>query len=341
MAITVQSGPDRVAWAVVGLVVGALVGYVLFAFLGSLVVGLFLYYATRPAFRWLNARLDRPRTSATITLLLVGLPILFLVGYAAFVGLRELDQFLATTGMERVRSALAPYLGSASSLDQQGLVELLRGNVSRIGSVAGAIAGWLLRLFVLLTVAYYLLSRDRTLATWFRETFDDQPAAIEFGEGVDRDLQTLYTGNLLTIGATAAIAVTTFLGLNLLAPSGTRVSYPILLGLLIGVATLIPAVGMKIVYFPYAAYLGWQTQTGVGSPLWFPVLFLVVTLIVVDLLPDVVVRSYVSAGEIEMGLVLLAYVLGASVFGWFGVFFAPLVLVVFVHFARDIFPELV
>lgn len=48
-----------------------------------------------------------------------------------------------------------------------------------------------------------------------------------------------------------------FYGSNFVAPPGTGIRFPVLLGLLIGDATLIPAVGMKIVYFPYTAYLLW------------------------------------------------------------------------------------
>jgi len=79
---------------------------------------------------------------------------------------------------------------------------------------------------------------------------------------------------------------------------------------------------------------------GEGS-LWFPVVFFLVTVVVVDdVIPDFFIRSYVSKGELNMGLLLLTYVLGVVAFGWYGVFFAPIVLVVFIHFVRDILPVL-
>lgn len=340
-----EHGPSgragTIGWGIVGAVVGALVLYVLIAFLGALAVGVFLYYATRPANRWLYARIGRSRVSATVTLLLVGLPILFVVGYATVVGLRELDQFLAATNLEQLRSALEPYLGSVATLDREGLIEILRGNVSRVGMVVGVTTGWLLRLFVVLTVGYYLLKDDEKISGWFRRSFADRPGAIEYAEAVDGDLQTIYAGNLLIIGFTTGIAIVVFSALNLVAPEGAGVTYPLLLGLLIGIGTLVPAVGMKLVYFPYTAYLLWQTQTGDGSPIWFPIVFFAVTLTVVDLLPDTIVRSFLASGDLNTGLVLLAYVLGAAVFGWYGIFFAPIVLVAFVHFAQDVFPRLV
>jgi predicted PurR-regulated permease PerM len=159
-------------------------------------------------------------------------------------------------------------------------------------------------------------------------------------ERVDDDLTTIYTGNLITIGASGLLAVVVYYGLDLIAPAGTGVQFPILLGLLTGVATLIPSVGMKIVYVPYTAYLVWQGVSGNGGPLWFPVVFFLVTVVVVDVVPDIFIRSYFSKGELNMGLVLLMYVLGAVAFGWYGVFVAPIILVAFVHFVRDILPVL-
>lgn len=329
----------RVAWALVGAFILAIVVYTLLPFVGALFVGLFVYYATRPAYRWLHDKLGHSRISATLTLLLVGLPLLLVMAYAAVLGLRELTQFLEATNLEQARSTLEPYIGSLPDLDREGLVELLGGNLSRIQAVVGTVGAWLLRIFVILTVAYYLLRYDGRISAWFRRSFEGYPTALAYADAVDEDLQVLYTGNLLTIGATGAIAVVVFLGLNAVAPPGTGVGFPILLGLLVGIGTLVPAVGMKLIYFPYTAYLLWQTQAG-GAPLWFPIVFFGVTLVVVDLLPDTVVRSFVSSGKIDMGLVLLAYVFGVSVFGWYGVFFAPVGLVLFVRFARDVFPEL-
>jgi predicted PurR-regulated permease PerM len=38
---------------------------------------------------------------------------------------------------------------------------------------------------------------------------------------------------------------------------------------------------------------------------------------------------------------MLSYVLGATVFGWYGIFLGPLVLVLVVHTSRIVLPELV
>jgi predicted PurR-regulated permease PerM len=340
MVSSLRDRHDSVAWILVGVLITVIVAFVLYSFIGAIVVGIFLYYATRPIYRWIDQWTAHPDLSAAVTLLTVGLPVLLILAYATFIGIREIDQFFAVANLEQLRTLLEPYVDLVSGVEGQGLLGLLRNNVSRVGEFASSATAWLLRLLVIFTLAFYLLRDDYKIAQWFRRSFENQPSAVTFAERVDNDLTTIYTGNLITIGATGLLAVVVFYSLDVGAPAGTGVPFPVLLGLLTGVATLIPAIGVKLVYFPYTGYLVWQAVSRGGDPLWFPVVFFLVTLVVVDVIPDFFIRPYVSKGELNMGLLLLTYVLGAVAFGWYGIFFAPIVLVVFIHFLRDILPSL-
>ncbi|MDZ5811326.1 AI-2E family transporter [Halorubrum sp. AD140] len=340
MASPLTGNHKSTAWILVGVLITVVVAFVLYSFVGAIAIGIFLYYATRSIYRWVDQRTGRPNVSATLTLLTIGLPILLVLAYAAFTGVQEADRFFAATDLEYFRTALEPYVDLVSGSDDQGLLGIFRNNISRVRGFATGTLTWMLRLFVAFTLAFYLLRDDHKLARWFRRTFENQPSAVAFMERVDDDLTTIYTGNLITIGVSGLLAVVVYYGLDVVAPAGVGIQFPILLGLLTGVATLIPSVGMKLVYVPYTAYLVWQSVSGAGTPLWFPVVFFVVTAVVVDFVPDIFIRSYVSKGELNMGLILLMYVLGAVAFGWYGVFLAPVILVVFVHFARDILPTL-
>lgn len=340
MVSSLRDRYDSVAWILVGVLITVVVAFILYSFVGAIVVGIFVYYATRPIYRRIDQWTEHSSLSAIVTLLTVGLPILLILAYATFIGIREADRFFAVANLEQLRAVLAPYVDLVSGSEGQGLLGILRDNLSRAQGFASSATAWLLRLFVIFTLAFYLLRDDYKIAQWFRRSFENQPAAVTFVEEVDDDLTTIYTGNLITIGATGFLAVIVFYGLDAIAPAGTGVQFPILLGLLTGVATLIPAIGVKLIYFPYTGYLVWQAVTGGGGPLWFPVVFFVVTVVVVDVIPDFFIRSYVSKGELNMGLLLLTYVLGAVAFGWYGIFFAPIVLVFFIHFVRDILPVL-
>lgn len=340
MTPSLTGGHRSTAWILVGVLVTAVVAFVLYSFIGAIVIGIFLYYATRPIYRRVDQRTTYPDLSAMVTLLTIGLPILLILGYTVFVGVRELDQVLAAVDLGQLRAVAEPYTDFAEGTGEGGLFGIVRNNVSKVGGFAAAVMTWLLRLFVSFTLAFYLLRDDQKIERWFRRSFANQPSAVTFMERVDDDLTTIYTGNLITIGASGLLAIVVYYGLDLIAPVGTGVPFPILLGLLTGVATLIPSVGMKIIYFPYTGYLVWQSVTSSDAPLWFPVVFFLVTVVVIDTVPDIFIRSYVSKGELNMGLILLMYVLGAVAFGWYGVFLAPIVLVAFVHFARDILPVL-
>lgn len=331
----------QAAWTVVGAGLALLVAVMLYSFVGAIVVGVFLYYAVRPVYRRIDAYSDHPTINATVTLLAVGVPVLVILGYAALVGVRELNQLLVTSGLQQYRSALQPYLDVAALTQPDRVARLLGSRVGSIVGYANAVFTWLLRLFVATVVAFYLLRDDQRISEWGRSTFEGTPGVVPFFEGVDADLTTIYTGNLITIGITALIAIVVYTGLDAIAPAGAGIAFPRLLGLLTGVFTIVPVIGIKIIYIPYAAYLAVAAVRSPSVPVWFPVVFFVVVLVVVDSIPDFFIRSYVSKGNLHMGLVLLAYVLGTIAFGWYGLFFGPIVLVLAVHFLRDVLPCIV
>ncbi|WP_227375123.1 AI-2E family transporter [Haladaptatus halobius] len=269
---------------------------------------------------------------------------------------QELNQYLTAHSLGPLRSTLNRYLPgkSVTNLGQMLSVlalnpqRLLSGNavglfqraLGQITAVAAFVFSVLSHLFVMFLFAYYLLKHDDAIADWFRRSFDYHGTAVAFGERVDDQLETIFFGNLITIALTSVIAIATYYGLNLLVESSI-VAYPVLLRMLTVIFTLIPVVGMKLLYVPYTAILLGAAVRNPAVPLWHPVLYFAVTLAVVDTVPNFFIRSYVSAGSISMALILFAYVLGSIAFGWYGLFLGPIILVLFYNFARLVFPQLV
>ncbi|PCR90398.1 AI-2E family transporter [Natrinema ejinorense] len=346
----------RLLWVGVGLVIATLIGIALFRYVGTLLFAIFVYYATRPLYRQLDRVIDHPNVTATVTILFVVIPMAAVVAYAGVVALRELDQFLASSDFEAYRSLLQPYLRLARAGNIDRLREVLtagtggsirsvvpQGTLDTLGqlrSIAGFVFSVLARFFLMLTVLFYLLRDDQKVRRWFYESIDHDDEIVSYIEAVDDDLETIFLSNLAVIAVAAVTAATTYTGLNYLASGGAVVATPVLLSLLIGIGTLIPAVGMKIVYVPYGlVLLGLAVTT--STPLWHPIAFLVLTFVVVDTIPDFFARSYLSARSgVHMGLVLLGYFLGTLAFGWYGLFLGPIVVVLAVHFAHMIFPSL-
>jgi len=315
-----ERGVGRAVWLLLGVLLVALFAGALYTQIGTLLFALFLYYATRPLYRRLDEYIDHPNLTVTLTILAVVVPMLAVMGYALLQALNELDQFLAMHSLTGYRTYLQPYLGLIREGRVQRLGELLVKNpdqplpsgirsvsqnlIGRASTVLGFVITLLAHLFLMLIFLVYFLRDDHKLSAWFYNSIDDQ-RAVDFLSSVDEDLQTVFFSNLAIIAVSGGVAIVTYLLLNFVAPGGPVVVIPILLGLLTGIATLIPVFGMKIVYIPYGLYLlGLAVLT--PTPLWHPVVFALVTAIVVDLIPDVFVRSYLSAQSgVHMGLILL------------------------------------
>ncbi|MDR5673190.1 AI-2E family transporter [Halalkaliarchaeum sp. AArc-GB] len=346
------STPSEYGWLAFGLLLFALIGYVVASFVGVFVFGLFLYYATRPVYRRIVVRTGHPTVAAAVALLVLALPAILVVGYAVAIAIREIQELREIPGVDL---GAYPELGRLlEEIDDPGALldrlgeELLTGDLpvrlleslTSVADTALVLAVALIQLFVMVVLAFYLLRDDRKLVAWVLETFDDEEGTLRaYLRAVDYDLRSIFFGNILNAFITGAIAAIVFSGLNGFAPAGVAIPAAALLGLIAGVASLIPVVGMKLVYVPVAIYLGLRAAFLVGTEtLWFVGLFLVVSFVFVDSIPDLILRPYVSGRSLHVGAVMLAYTLGPLLFGWYGLFLLPILLVLVVQFARIVLP---
>jgi predicted PurR-regulated permease PerM len=199
-----------------------------------------------------------------------------------------------------------------------------------------------LHLFIVLILVFFLLRDDYRIVAWARSTVVGEGSVLEtFLRAVDRDLTNVYFGNILNAVLTGALGALTYTLLNLVAPESVRIPEPALFGLLTGVASLIPVIGIKLVWVPLGVLLAVDAALTDRSALWFPLVFAAVSVVVVDTLPDQFLRPYISGRSLHVGAVMLAYTFGPLMFGWYGVFLGPLLLVVLVEGARYIVPSLV
>ena len=344
---------SRLAWWGLGLVLGGALLFVVHSFVGTFVFGLFLYYATRPIYRRIRTRIRPPSLAAAVALFVLALPALALVAYTGAVAVSELIR-LTNEGL----FDLSRYPFTADQLatltDFEELLEIdptaitlaqLRGAISSLGSAGEAVAFvgiGLVHLFAMIALAFYLLRDDRKFSRWFRARIADDRGVMEaFLTGVDRDFNNIFFGNILNAVLTGAIAVVAYSVLNLLAPPRVAIPAAGLVGLFAGVASLIPVVGMKLVYVPVTAYLGATSYLADPNTLWFTAAFFAVSFVIVDTIPDLVLRPYVSGRHLHVGAVMIAYTLGPLLFGWYGIFLGPIILVLVVNFARHVLPVLI
>jgi predicted PurR-regulated permease PerM len=353
----VSSDRSRAFWVAVALALVGVLGFVLYAFVGTFVLGLFLYYASRPIYRRLRQRIHPPTLAAAVALFALVLPVLILFWYTAAVGLGEL-QSLAELDTTAYEDLLGPYTGVVgpveefravvqSALDdprrllaESGVRDSVRDVAAATTAYLGSVLTGLLHLFVAVAIAFYLLRDGDRLRSWILTHFPDD-TLVAYGEAVDADLGTVFFGNILNALLIGIVGALVFSALAAVAPPSVPVPVPILLGLLAGAGSLLPVIGMKIVYLPVTLYLVALSVLSDPQSIWFPIVFFLVTFALVDTIPDLVVRPYVSGRNLHVGAVMFAYIFGPLLFGWYGIFLGPMLLVLVVQFVRLVLPELV
>jgi len=351
---SLQLSRYRLGWWSLGLALGAAVVYIVYAFVGTFVFGVFIYYATRPIYKRLKRRIRPPSLAAAVSLFALALPALFLIAYALSIALGELLKYVNSGAFDPSRWPIVnqELLGSIADpatlleldperyLTAEGLQSLGASLGSAVDTVAFVGVG-AIHLFVMLALAFYLLRDGGRLSKWAVKEFGDDRGVLKaYGQEVDRDFKGIFFGNILNAVLTGSIGVLAYSVLNIYAPAGLAIPAAPLVGLLAGVASLIPVVGMKLVYVPVALYL---TALGIltePTALWFVALFVLVSFVIVDVIPDLVLRPYVSGRSLHVGSLMIAYTFGPLLFGWYGIFLMPMLLVLVVHFARLVLPEL-
>jgi len=344
----------RIGWWGLGIALGLAMVYVVYRFVGTFVFGVFIYYATRPIYRRLRRVVRPPSLAAAVSLFALALPALALAAYALGIALNQLLSYVDDGMLDPSRWPLVDQSLLDDIADPATLLELdaeqyltageLRSLLSSLGSAVDTVAFvgvGAVHLFVMLALAFYLLRDGDRLSRWTVREFGDERGVFEaYGSAVDRDFKAIFFGNILNAVLTGSIGVLAYSILNVYAPPGISIPAAALVGLLAGVASLIPMVGMKLVYIPVAAYLAVRSVLTDPTTLWFVIAFSAVSFVVVDTIPDLVLRPYVSGRRLHVGSLMIAYTFGPLLFGWYGIFLAPMLLVAVVHFARLVLPEL-
>jgi predicted PurR-regulated permease PerM len=346
----------RLAWWGFGVVLGLMVAYILYRFVGTFVFGVFLYYASRPVYKRVSYRIEQPSLAAATSLTLFLLPSLLLVSYTLAIVYRELGKFANLAGellrsgeLDEYEGLIGPYAEALQLVSQPEAI-LAGGGVDTVRNIAtasiqslGTLVLFALHLFIIVAIAFYLLRDDQRLVKWFTTRFaDDRGVLDEYLIVVDNDFNNIFFGNILNAALTGTIAAIVYTLLNLVSPASMSIPNAALVGLLTGTASLIPVVGMKLVYVPVAIYLfALPVLSQQPETTWFPITFVAVSFVVVDTIPDLVLRPYVSGRSLHIGALMLAYILGPLLFGWYGLFLAPMLLVLVVHFVRIVMPELI
>ncbi|MFC6823405.1 AI-2E family transporter [Halopelagius fulvigenes] len=345
-------------WILAVFLIGVLL-FVSWKYVGTVVLGLFAYYVTRPVFHRMLNRTSSRTGAVVASLLLVALPVMVLIGWTLIVAVRAVQNFGSEGTLGQLEDALTPYfdieasveglettieqvIADPSQLNQLNIGAITTNLVDVLSTSAVILLNGALHLFIALVIVFYLLRDGHRIAEWARDTFLEPGGVVDaYLRAVDRDLKNVYFGNILNALFTGLLGAMTYSILNIFAPEGVAIPEAALIGLLAGAASLIPVIGIKLIWVPTGLYLVGLSLVVGPETLWFPAVFIAVSVVIVDYIPDQLLRPYVSGRSLHVGAVMIAYTLGPLLFGWYGIFLGPLVLVVVFEFGRIVFPWLI
>ena len=338
----------RVLVGVLVLAVFAPVAYIALSFLAVLVFAIFLYYAVRPIYRTL-ARFGLPRrVRAILALVLFGVPFLILLIYTVAIIVIEAQAVFEAYDIEDefLEELITEF--DLTGLDLDELQELLSEATAQASlgvvfvSLAGTVSlvsGAFVQLLIIVTLTYYLLLDGPQFVSWLLRTYDESGVLRRYVRAVDPELSMTLFGNIVNVFVTAIVGVITFYTYNAFAPPAVHVPFPALVGALAGIGSLIPVIGIKLVYIPVTIGLAVTAWLTGDLSLLVPVAaLLIVSSIVVDFIPDFFIRAHISGKQTHTGLLLVSYIVGPVVFGFYGLFLAPILLILGINAVRVLLP---
>ncbi|WP_254810547.1 AI-2E family transporter [Natronosalvus amylolyticus] len=344
-------GPsETIGWWVFALALALVLVVTLHTYLGWIVFGLFLYYVMRPVARRLQQQGVSPGLSALLSLGLVILPFVAVLGVLIVLLLAELAAIEATD-VEGVLETLFPGLDietlPTSEDELYAFIETLRSDPTiatfapLVSGFVGTFTGQVFNALITFIFAFFLIRDERRITSWFRSTIVKRESNVyEYLRAVDRGLASVYFGYTLTIIVIGLVAALIYNVLNLVAPPGLAIPHAILLGLVTGLISVIPLLGRNLLYGSIVLYLtvvAFQTNL---SYIWFPIVFYVVMGVLFDNIIRTYVRPFLSGRLFHTGMVMFAYLLGPAIFGWYGIFLGPFIMVVTIQFLRIQLPKI-
>ncbi len=291
--------------------------------LDGIIMGITLYYAARPVYRFLSKKVKRKNMSALLTSILFIFPIFFMVFLLLFYSVDQIIKILSN-----------PSKYSETFLEllkrwnvHESIVESIRLNIpSYMNSIAQLVISKLitwknavsltlifLNLIIASLAVYYLLIKDneiaKVLTTFFKKYKLEEWNAI-IAE-VDNCLETLWFGNFtfsIWIGILSyfffRIFNTPFLELS---------------SFFMFLSALIPIIAEWMVIIPLAIY--YFSIKG----LYFGILFFVSSLVILYIIPELIIRPIYleKKTKINAFLLLISFIGGGLSFGIKGFFLFP------------------
>ncbi len=338
-------------WAILGGLILILLLVLVYPFGDVAFFSIFVYYSVRPLNSKLRTWIKSETSAAILSLILLLLPLTLFFLYAGGVLSSELLSFAQTADipyLSDIGKQLTEHSAKLSDLNPQEIWDFVAGtpSIAKAGDLflglLSATLDIIFKLIVLFIMTYVLIRNGPQLLKWVEKevVHKDKKLSKELFKAIDKDLENVFYGNILTALIVSANAVILYTILNLFADS-VFIPYPVLVGFFCGIVSLIPGVGVALAWIPLTIFLSIQAyvSSDIASEAVFIIIFAVSSFVFVDFIPSWVIRPKISGKGLNENLMLLSYLLGPVVFGFVGILIGPMILVFATNYMKVVVPK--
>ena len=305
------------------LVMGVVIFFKATPFLGGLLGAATIYILLRNQMLYLIEK-KHMKKSLMATLMLIETILIFLIPISLVVWL--LISKLQAINLDP-KSLMEP-IGHVSKLVQEktGYDVLSKGNIGallavlpKVGQILmGSISNFIINVLVLILVLYFMLVGGRKMEDYI---IDILPFNQRNKRDVLHEFHMVVKSNAIGVPLLAIIQG----GIAMLGYYIFGAPEVILWGVVSCFATVIPVIGVAIVWIPLALYIG-------ATGHWWTALGLSVYCIVIVANVDNLIRSVLQRkmADTHPLITIFGVVIGLSLFGFMGIIFGPLLLSIFV-----------
>lgn len=308
----------------------------LFVIITAFIFSIFL----NPVYKWLLLRTKKAVIAAALSILLLLLGIFLPVSFILASLAQEARSLISTlqqnptllsdtqnTIIQQLRSYGFPSDISEFSLQAEA-IGFLKTLINNIGSSLLFVGSMVLNTFFVLITTFFFLIEKRKIRQYLLEMhIVPEHYFIQIQEKIVLLVNGVVRGNFFVVALQIAIGTIGFFFFN--------VQTPVLLGILYGLLSLLPSIGVLLVWVPIAIII--FSQHGLPMTIAFLSWFILTNFAIDNFVTPKIIGSHAKLHQL---LIMFAVVGGVSQFGLIGIILGP-VIIALALVAIAIYKELV
>ncbi|MEN6379262.1 MAG: AI-2E family transporter [Methanofastidiosum sp.] len=307
--------------------------YLIYPIIPGLIGGFVFAYAFLPVYNRIFIKTKRNGLSAALTTLFVSAPILLTIFYALFKALSELE---VITGLLKNTSSVSILNIFGIDVTESPFYGFITETLPTLVNLQDVFSSsmhelplTLINLLFLFLALYYFLHEKIVIEEFIRKIMPPHyhKDLLEILEPTNKVINGLIYGNVMSAMIIGLLATIGFLALG--------VPYSFLLGLLVGLAGLLPVIGPWTIYLPIAFYFF------LIGDIFRGLILLIFGVVILTLLYNFYIFPKLGGKQAQLHpfIVLIGFLGGAYMLGPVGILYGPIILGLVKGLAEGIIKE--